>query len=185
MAELPRTFWLSRRAGAEGDDAWEVLTDPDLAAGASDYFEILECWRAADVPVVDWLIAVLHRINHSDLVVDAALKRFEEVAAVEPTRRAIGHVLDLAVFVAREQRADGSEPDRHSWIADRLSEHGEEAAPIGTREMLEQLTEVCPDCEGDDSGGGYDEPPSALASCTTCVGGRVPKSSTPKESANA
>lgn len=43
------------------------------------------------------------------------------------------------------------------------------------RAILDALTEVCPACEGDDSGGGFDEPPSAMASCTNCVGGRVAK----------
>ena len=62
-----------------------------------------------------------------------------------------------------------------TWVRNRLDEHGMEAVEIGTMKVLEALTEVCPDCEGDDSGGGIDEPPSALVSCKTCVGGRVAK----------
>lgn len=61
------------------------------------------------------------------------------------------------------------------WVRNRLDEHGMEAVEIGTGKVLEALTEVCPNCDGDDSGGGIDEPPSAMSTCKTCTGGRVSK----------
>lgn len=65
---------------------------------------------------------------------------------------------------------------RHAQVAlEVIGCKGQELVTVGTKYMLDQLTEVCPDCEGDDSGGGIDEPPSAMSSCETCVWGRVPK----------
>jgi hypothetical protein len=121
----------------------------------------------------DHLVAVLYGINHSDAILDAAHRRFEQVAKTESTRHAVSHALDTAVFVARTGRFEGA-PSAWEWAKHVFDEHGMEAAEIGTKEQIERLTEECPVCEADDSGGGYDEPPSAMSTCTRCVGGRVP-----------
>jgi hypothetical protein len=128
----------------------------------------------------DFLVSVIHAIHHSDAVVDAALKRFEQVEETEGTRPALAHALDAAVFVARTERVDGA-PTAGQWAKHVLAEHGEEAVPVGTKEQIERLTKECPECEADDSGGGVDEPPSAMSTCTNCVGGRVPATDTSKE----
>lgn len=130
----------------------------------------------------DYLVSVVHAINHSGAVVDAAVKRFEQAREGGASERhALSCALDAAVFVARTAEPDWTAPSAATWLRERLDEHGQEAAPIGTQEQLDRLTKECPECEADDSGGGVDEPPSAMSTCTNCVGGRVPATDTSKE----
>lgn len=146
-----------------------------------------DCTKQPDTPELegegrgDFLVSVIHGINHSTAVRKAALERFKLVEAAEDTERALAHALDAAVFVARTQEPDWTAPSEGTWVRERLDEHGEEAVRIGTKDQLEGLTEECPVCEADDSGGGYDEPPSAMSTCTNCVGGRVAKQPQPKQ----
>jgi hypothetical protein len=58
-------------------------------------------------------------------------------------------------------------------VLDHLDCHGMEAVEIGTKALLEALTEVCPNCEGDFSGGGVDEPEPHCDRCSTR--GRIPR----------
>ena len=60
-------------------------------------------------------------------------------------------------------------------VRDFLDCHGEEAVSIGTTATLEATTEICPECQGDVSGGGIDEPQPHCDRCE--LRGRVPKSS--------
>jgi len=121
----------------------------------------------------DRLVAVLHALNDSDVVLDAALKRFEQVTETEDVRRGIEHALDTAVFSARTMVEIDGAPTEWEWARHTLEEHGEEAMPAGTKDQIEKLTEVCPECEGEGGGSGIDEP---TWTCDRCEGlGRVTK----------
>jgi hypothetical protein len=184
---------LNRIGGIQEDEEWlyaakeetttvtlaettSVLADRALARLIAAYHTIRQSVEAElGEGRENFLVSVIHGVNHSAAVLDAALKRFERVAETEDTRHAMAHALDAAVFVARTQEPDWTAPSEATWVRERLEEHGEEALPVGSKEQLDALTQECPVCEADDSGGGIDEPPSAVSTCTNCVGGRIAK----------
>jgi hypothetical protein len=68
----------------------------------------------------------------------------------------------------------------HGEVLGWLDCHGAESVEIGTKALLEKVSEVCPMCEGDFSGGGVDEPPVRCDNCGTT--GRVPRQPHPEHS---
>lgn len=125
-------------------------------------------WRSFEIQQVDWAVGgdpgpvyAVTQLSGPPLSEQRAFHEDEEGPKIVVTAPAQHPTGPLSDSISPEQ------------VYKALDEHGMEAVEIGTKEQIEKLTTICPECGADDSGGGIDEPPSAISTCTRCVGGRV------------